>query len=153
MLNEKVLLVICDGMHHILEHLFIGEFLEHAPLFAGQDLLLMQAYEVDAKQGKVICVMCLSYQKDTQHVSWCDIVFDVLAADLNESWKHEVVAVNQHLREEVEAVLANVKMVRVQILDHAVEVNLRNSIDFNQAVLLTFSLELSVELVELVALA
>ena len=75
----------------------------------------------------------MGQQKHSQHISMSYKLVDVLAADLSEFWYHEVVSINQNLQEELDTLLSDVEVSRVQILDYTVKDRFRYSFDLNQS--------------------
>lgn len=63
----------------------------------------------------------------------CDKLAYVLAADLSEFWHHEIVSIYKNLQEELDALLSDVKVPRVQILNDTVEDGFGYSFHLNQS--------------------
>ena len=81
------------------------------PLFAFQNLNVIQADEVNAEVLKILGVVSMGHQHHSQHILGRYECLDVPRADLLEARDQEVVCVDKKLEEELDTLLADVKMI------------------------------------------
>lgn len=76
--------------------------------------------------------MGVGHEHDGKHVFVVRECFDVTRTDLLQSWNQKIVSVDEQLQEEFDALLADVEVVRVEVLDDAVEENLWDTVHLDQ---------------------
>jgi len=131
---DKIFRFVVENLiHEVLIELGSNHLFELLPYLAREYKSLVETDELKAEVFELRAVVGMGKQKHSQHVSMCDKLVYVLAADLSKFWHHEIVSINQNLQEELDALLSDVEVPRVQILDDAVKDGFGYSFDLNQS--------------------